>query len=41
MTYPKINKTPLDFINRNRFNNLRKIIGNSINFDNKENKLGL
>lgn len=41
MRYPKINKTPLDFINKHRFNNLRKEIGDSIKFDNKENELGL
>lgn len=41
MRYPKINKTPLDFINKYRFNNLRKVIGDSIQFDNEENELGL
>lgn len=41
MRYPKINKTPLDFINKHRFNNLYRVIGDSLKFDNKENELGL
>lgn len=41
MRYPKINKTPLDFINKHRFNNLYRVIGDSLKSDNKENELGL
>ncbi len=41
MKYPKINKTELDFINKKRFDSLKKEIEASIQFDNKENELGL
>lgn len=41
MKYPKINKKDLDFINKKRFTNLYETIYNQIDFDNRENELGL
>lgn len=41
MKYPKINKKELDTINKKRFSNLYNTLFNQIDFDNKENGLGL
>lgn len=41
MKYPRINKTTLDFVNKNRFRKLYKTIYEQIDFDSKENDLGL
>lgn len=41
MKYPKINKKELDLINKSRFLCLLQTIGESLDFDNKENDLGL
>lgn len=41
MKYPKLNKKELDVVNKRRFAYLKTEIVRSIEFDNKENELGL